>query len=512
MDAIFSAVTNIKGILSSEVFVIFVLLCSIYFSIRMVFPQFRFIKQSFLAMLDTSDSDDGISPFQAFATALGSRVGVGNIAGIASAISVGGPGAIFWIWFFGLFGSGLAVAESIVGQIYKIKDKNEFLGGPAFYIEHMFKGAKFSKILAVVYAVIGVIGIGIFLAGVQTNTVVDSIVGGFGADKTITIVVTAICVAIIIWGGIKRIGKFEGVFTPIKCGAYLLFAFVVLVYFHDQIIPSFNLIFSSAFGLDAVFGGLIFFAISMGVRRGIFSTDVGYGAGAAFSAVARTDHPVKQGLLQGLSILISTLIICTLSALILLTSGAFAVYEPGSTSSYLFTGATFSYTEAGATWVQAALDTVPILHGWAPKAIACLIAIFAAGTIIGYYYLAENNLRYLMKKMMPKVQSKTNMSKDTIRHRWAINNKAVVNILKIIFLAGLVVSTLVSANTVWDFADIGLAVLCWINLICMLVMSPKIIKVIKAYTKDLRCGVKPTFDPADYGFEDKTGAWDIGTK
>lgn len=509
MNNFFSAITNVKEVLSSEVFVIFVLLCSIYFSIRMVFPQFRFIKQSFLAMLDTSDSKDGISPFQAFATALGSRVGVGNIAGIASAISIGGPGSIFWIWFFGLFGSGLAIAESIIGQIYKIKDKGEFLGGPAFYIERMFNGAKFSKILAFIYAIFGVVGIGVFLAGVQTNTVVDSIVGGFGADKTITIIITAVCVALIIWGGIKRIGKFEGVFTPIKCIAYLLFALIVLVFFHNNIIPSISLIFKSAFGFDAIFGALIFEAISMGVRRGIFSTDVGYGAGAAFSAVARTDHPVKQGLLQGLSILISTLIICTLSALILLTTGAYAVYVPGSTSSFVFTGAAFSYTEAGATWIQAALDTVPILHGWAPKAIACLIAIFAAGTIIGYYYLAENNLRYLMKKIMPKAQQKYHMSKEDIKQKYALNNKTVVSVLKLLFIAGLVLSTLVSANAVWDFADIGLAVLCWINLICMLIMSPKIIKVIKDYSNDLKKGIKPKFDPAEYGFEDKTGAWDV---
>lgn len=179
-------------------------------------------------------------------------------------------------------------------------------------------------------------------------------------------------------------------------------------------------------------------AIAMGVRRGIFSTDVGYGAGAAFSAVARTDHPVKQALLQGLSVLISTLIICTLSGLIILSSGAFQVNDTALHSSAIYSGVNYTGTAAGATWVQAALDDVPILHGWAPQALAVLIAIFAAGTIIGYYYLAENNLRYLLKKQ---------------------NNKAIT-VLKIFYLIFIVLSTMISADAIWDFADIGLALMC----------------------------------------------------
>ncbi|MDO5329565.1 MAG: alanine/glycine:cation symporter family protein [Coriobacteriia bacterium] len=509
MNDFLNNVAIIKEFLSNGVFLAVVMFCGIYFSIRMIFPQFRLIKQSFKAMVDTSDSKDGISPFQAFATALGSRVGVGNIAGIASAISIGGPGAIFWIWVFGFFASGLAIAESIAGQIYKIKDKDEYLGGPAFYIEHLFGGAKFSKVLAFIYAVIGVVGIGLFLAGVQSNTVVDSIVGGFNTDKIITIIVTALCVAVIIWGGIKRIGKFEGVFTPIKCFAYLFLAIFTIGYFHENIIPAFVTIFNSAFSLNAIFGGLAYQAIMMGIRRGIFSTDVGYGAGAAFSAVARTDHPVKQGLLQSLSILISTLIICTLSALILMTSDAFAVFNPGDGTSYIYFGQNAVSSAAGATWIQAGLNSVPILNGWAPKLIACLIAIFAAGTIIGYYYLAENNLRYIMRKIMPRAEKKFKVDSQGLKTKtkWIVNDKIVVNALKIIFLAGMIFSTFISPDAVWDFADIGLAVLCWINLFCLIIMSPKIIKVINDYSRDLRKGITPKFDPADYGFEDTTGAW-----
>ena len=272
------------------------------------------------------------------------------------------------------------------------------------------------------FAVIAVLSFGILMPGVQSNTVVNSIENGFGADKTITILIAAVLIAVIIWGGIKRIGKIEAILTPIKCIAYLAFAGIVIVYYSDYIGITFQYIFTSALGLNAVFGGIVGSAITMGVRRGIYSTDVVYGPGGTFAATARCDHPVKQGILQALSVLLSTLLICTATALMVIQSGAPQIVD--STGEILYTGPTFPGTEAGAEWVQAALKSVPILEAWAPQVLAVMIAIFAVGTIIGFYYIIENNLRFIMGK----------------------TSKPAIFIAKCVFLVSLVVSAIVDSS------------------------------------------------------------------
>lgn len=474
---------EIKNAISNDFFIALILLSGLYFSIRLIFPQFRFLNKVKWALSDsTANKDDGISPFQAFITALGARVGVGNIAGIASAIATGGPGAIFWIWIFGIFGSAISFLEGVLGQAYKIKDGDEFLGGAAYYIYHGFKN-KILKAIAFVFAGIVVISFGVLLPGVQSNTVVNSIHHGFGADKTITIIIAAVLIALIIWGGIKRIGKIEAILTPIKCIAYLAFAAIVIVYYGEYIGITFKYIFTSAFGANAIFGGIVGSAITMGVRRGIYSTDVAYGPGGTFAAAARCNHPVKQGILQAVSVLLSTLLICTATALMVMQTGAGQITAPNG--EILYSGPAFPGTAAGAEWVQAALKSVPILEDWAPQFLAVMIAIFAVGTIIGFYYIIENNLRFLMGK----------------------TNKFVINITKLIFLGGLVFSGIVDASFIWNTADIGMGMLGWINIVCLLLLAPKTVAIVKDFTKDIKEKREPVFHPEKFDIEDKTGAW-----
>lgn len=485
MELLNESTAFIKDIVSCDFFILLILISAIYYCIRTVFPQFRFFKQTFLALSEGDpDSEKGISPFQAFMTALGSRVGVGNVAGVATAIATGGPGAIAWIWIFGLLGSAIAVAEAVLGQAFKIKDGDEYLGGPCFYIKNGFKNQKIAKPLAYIFASLAVVGMGVLLPGVQSNTVVGSIQQGFGADKLITVIITAIVIALIIWGGIKRIGKIEGILTPIKCIVYIAFALIVIVYYKDYIGIVINAIIGSAFGLNPLFGGMLGSAVGMGVRRGIFSTDVGYGPGGTFAAAARCDHPMKQGLLQGLSVLLSTLLICTATAFVILLSGSCQIMD--AAGNIVYPGVAFDGgIEAGAGWVQASLDSCPILHGWAPQILAVLIAIFASGTIVGYYYLIESNLRFLMGR----------------------TSKVALRVVKVVFLTSLVVSTMMEASFIWNLADIGMGLMGWINIISLLVLSPKVAAIVKDYTKAIRAKEKPVFVPKKYGIDDYTNAW-----
>lgn len=484
MQALENGTFIAKEFISSDVFIALVLFVSLYFSVRMIFPQFRLFGQAIKSLSDSSDDKKGISPFQAFMTALGSRVGVGNVAGVATAIATGGPGAIAWIWIFGLLGSAVAIVEAVLGQAYKIKDGDEYYGGPCYYIMFGIKNKKIAKPLAYIFASIAVLGMGVLLPGVQSNTVVNSIQQGFGSDRFITVVVAAIVIALIIWGGIKRIGKIEGILTPLKCIIYVAFSLIIIVYYSEYLGIAFEAIFSSAIGLHPLFGGILGSAIGMGVRRGIFSTDVGYGPGGTFAAAARCEHPVKQGLLQGLSVLLSTLLICTATALVIILSGTCQVMD--SSGAIIYPGVDFDGgIEAGAGWVQAGLDTCPILHGWAPQILAVMIAIFATGTIVGYYYLIESNLRFIIGR----------------------TSKLALTIIKVVFLITLVVSTMLESTFIWNTADIGMGLMGWMNLIVLMVLSPKAINIVKDYSKAKKSGKEPVFIPSKYGINDSTGAW-----
>lgn len=480
MEAFMAITEIVKNVVWSNILVILLMGAGIYFSLRLKFPQLRFFKEMFRVLKSKGDSDDGITPFQAFATALGARVGVGNIAGVATAIFFGGPGALFWIWAFGFFATCTALAEAVLGQAYKIKIDNEYLGGPAFYIERGLK----CKPLAQVFAVILILGIGILMPGIQMDAIVTTLKDAYEINTLVTAIVGTVLIGIIIWGGIKRIGRVAEGMAPFMCAIYLLFGIAIIIQNITKVPNVFGLIFSSAFGMNAVFGGIIGSAVSWGVRRGIFSTDAGYGSGGIMSAAAEATHPAKQGLIQALSIYLSIFIVCTISGLVILLSGIYNVVDE-NTGVMLVNNA--PNIEQGALWVQTALNNLtPNMIPWEGKILSVIIALFALTTLMGYYYQIESNVRYLFRNV----------------------GTAGRVVLRLAFLAAIFIGGIADSSMLWNVMDIGVACMAWINIIVILLLSNQVVKVMKDYEIQKRNGIKePIFDPALLDIEDTTNAW-----
>lgn len=477
----FVAITEvIKNVVWSNILVILLMGAGIYFSIRLKFPQLRFFKEMIRVLKGNGDTSDGITPFQAFATALGARVGVGNIAGVATVIYFGGPGALFWIWAFGFFATCTALSEAVLGQAYKIKTGNEYLGGPAFYIERGLK----CKPLAKIFAIILILGIGILMPGIQMDAIVTTLDNAYGVNTLVTAIIGTALIGIIIWGGIKRIGRVAEGMAPFMCAIYLLFGIAVIIQNITKVPEVFSVIFTSAFGTNAIFGGILGSAVSWGVRRGIFSTDAGYGSGGIMAAAAEATHPAKQGLIQALSIYLSIFIVCTISGLVILLSGIYNVVDE-STGAMLAQGA--PNLEQGALWVQTALNNLtPNTIPWEGKILSVIIALFALTTLLGYYYQIESNVRYLFRNV------------GTLGR----------TILRLAFLAAIFIGGIADSSMLWNVMDIGVACMAWINIIVVLLLSNQVVKIMKDYEIQKKAGVmEPVFNPKLLNIEDTTQVW-----
>ncbi|WP_195270262.1 alanine/glycine:cation symporter family protein [Eubacterium sp. 1001713B170207_170306_E7] len=480
MEAFMTITEAVKNLVWSNVLVALLMGAGIYFSIRLKFPQLRFFKEMFRVLKSKGGTDDGITPFQAFATALGARVGVGNIAGVATAIFFGGPGALFWIWAFGFFATCTALAEATLGQAYKIKAGNEYLGGPAFYIERGLR----CKPLAQIFAVILILGIGILMPGIQMNAIVSTLENAYAVNTLVTAVIGTGLIGIVIWGGIKRIGRVAEGLAPFMCAIYLLFGIAVIIQNITKVPDVLGMIFSSAFGINAIFGGILGSAVSWGVRRGIFSTDAGYGSGGIMAAAAEATHPAKQGLIQALSIYLSIFIVCTISGFVILLSGIYNVMNE-RTGAMLVNNA--QNIEQGALWVQTALNNLtPDTLLWEGKILSVIIALFALTTLLGYYYQIESNVRYLFRNV------------GTL-------GRAV---LRVAFLAAIFIGGIADSSMLWNVMDIGVACMAWINIVVILLLSKQVAKIMKDYELQKRNGIEePVFDPALLKLEDTTSVW-----
>lgn len=477
----FMAITEaVKSVVWSNILVALLMGAGIYFSIRLKFPQLRFFKEMFRVLKSKGGTDDGITPFQAFATALGARVGVGNIAGVATAIFFGGPGALFWIWAFGFFATCTALAEAVLGQAYKIKIGNEYLGGPAFYIERGLK----CKPLAQVFAVILILGIGILMPGIQMNAIVTTLEDAYSVNTLVTAVIGTGLIGIIIWGGIKRIGRVAEGLAPFMCAIYLLFGIAVIVQNITKVPDVFGMIFSSAFGMNAIFGGIFGSAVSWGVRRGIFSTDAGYGSGGIMAAAAEATHPAKQGLIQALSIYLSIFIVCTISGLVILLSGIYNVVHEGTGEMLVHNAPN---VEQGALWVQTALNNLtPSMIPWEGKILSVIIALFALTTLLGYYYQIESNVRYLFRSV------------GTLGRAF----------LRITFLAAIFIGGIANSSMLWNVMDIGVACMAWINILVVLFLSKQVVEIMKDYERQKQNGIEePIFNPDLLNIDDTTNVW-----
>lgn len=438
-------VNQMDAIVWSMVLVVLCLGVGLYLSLRLKFPQIRLVKEMVKLLTSKEDSESGITPFQAFATTVGARVGMGNIAGVASAIFYGGPGSVFWMWMIAVIGAASAFVESALAQAYKVKSPDgEFTGGPAYYIE---KGLK-CKPYAVVFAVVAFLGPGFLMPGVQINSLVTVFEEAFSVNK-------------------------------ILVGAIYILAALIIVGLNITKLPGILLmIVQSAFGVHAVLGGILGSAVSWGVKRGIYSNEAGMGCGAIVSAAAECSHPVKQGLIQSFSIYVDTLFIGTSTALIVLLTGTFDVTDGAGNLLMSQTGG----IEAGIKWTQHALMST--FGSWSGKALAIIIVLFVFTSMTGYCYQAESNIRYLTG-----------------------NSKKAIAIARAIFLAASFMGAIVNADAVWAMGDIGYGLMAWANIIAIALLAPKAVALLKDYEKQKKEGKDPAFDPKEFGIEDETGAW-----
>ena len=385
-----STVVNwLNGWIWSKALIITCLSLGIYFSCRIRFAQVRHLPKFFQLVLDKKSSKTGLSSFQALAISVAGRVGVGNIAGVAAAITYGGPGALFWMWVVAFFGAGTSFIESTLAQIYKEKYNDEFRGGPAFYIE---KGLK-NKPLAIAFAIAAMVACGFLIPGIQANAVAESLNVAFGLDAYISGIIMAALLGFIVMGGVYRIAKFTEVIVPVMAIGYILMAIVVIAMNISQVPEVISLVMNSAFGAEATFGALLGLAVEWGIKRGVYSNEAGMGTGAHAAAAASVSHPAKQGLVQSFSVFIDTLLVCSATGVMLIMTGKYNTLNPAAENSFLYEG--IPGIGMGSGYSQLAVETA--FPGFGSAFIAIALLFFAFTSLVAFYYIAETNLIYLKK-------------------------------------------------------------------------------------------------------------------
>lgn len=447
------------------------LLAGLFFSLRSRFVQLRMIPEMWRLLFQRKEGEIGLSSFQALTLTLAGRVGTGNIAGVATAICYGGPGALFWMWTVAFLGASSAFVESTLGQIYKEKIEGQYRGGPAFYIE---KGLR-SKVYAWAFAIVTILASTIFCPGVQSNTIAAAWEEAFNLDATVSAAIISSILCFVIFGGLKRIAQFTSIVVPFMAQAYICVALIIVGVNWQQIPDVFHLILSSAFGTDPILGGLLGSAISWGVKRGIYSNEAGQGTGPHGSSAAAVSHPAKQGLVQAFSVYIDTLFVCSATGFMILMTGTYNIV--GADGTMIYEG--LKGVEAGPVYTQAAIDQ--LMPGWGDPFIAVTIFFFAFTTILGYYYMAETNCAYLNRY---------------------IRRPFIMTVLKVIFLGTVAFGTLKASTLIWTMADIGVGTMAWLNLIAILLLQGPAFKALRDYERQRSLGLNPVFHPEPLGIRD----------
>lgn len=455
-----------------------ILLCAftgIYFSVKTGFLQFRYLKTMVRLLFKGDKSSKGISPFQAFSLAISGRVGTGNIIGVATAIAMGGPGAVFWMWVIAILGAASAFVEATLGQLYKQEINGEYRGGPAYYIE---KGLGV-KWYAILFALVTILSCGFLLPGVQSNSISYAITNAFsvstfefiGLNINFSGLIIVTLLGMIIFGGVKRLGKASEIIVPFMAGAYILMAVIIIGFHIDQIGDVLYLIFSSAFDANATFSGIFGSAIAWGIKRGIYSNEAGQGTAPHAAAASEVNHPAEQGLVQAFSVYIDTLFVCTTTAFIILFTGSYNVIDESTKQNIVEYLPGVDYTG----FTQAAVSShFPSLGN---EFVAIALFFFAFTTIMAYYYYAETNITYILKRK---------------------NATILIQVFRIVFLIMVYLGTVREAKMAWQIGDIGVGLMAWVNIIAILLLSRVAIKVWKDYENKRKSGNhNPQFSSED---------------
>lgn len=440
----------------------------IYFTVRTRFVQLRLLKESFHVLKEKAGEENGkkqVSSFQALMISTASRVGTGNIAGIATAIAAGGAGAVFWMWLMAVIGGASAFIESTLAQVYKVKDKEEFRGGPSYYMEK----ALGKRWLGILFSVLLIICFAYGFNGLQSFNMSSSLeyyIPGYSDTVYPMIVglVLAVGTAFVIFGGVHRIGFITSVIVPIMAGAYLLIGLYTIVMNITELPRVFSMIFSQAFDFRAFAGGMAGSAVVIGIKRGLFSNEAGMGSAPNASASASVSHPAKQGMVQVLSVFIDTLLICSATAMMLLLSGVQG--ESGVLD--------------GIPFVQKAISAN--VGNWGIHFITLSIFAFAFSSLIGNYYYAESNILFIK------------------------NNKKLLFIFRITCLLAVFFGAQADFSMMWNIADITMGCMATVNILVILVLGNTAMKVLKDYEKQKKEGKNPIFKAKDVGI-DNTECW-----
>lgn len=457
------------------------LLAGIYFSVRMMFPQVRLVKDMVGQLFRGQSSASGVSSFQGFAMALGGRVGTGNITGVASAIFFGGPGAVFWMWAIAFLGASSAYIESALSQVWKEEIHGEYRGGPAYYIE---KGLN-SRPLGIAFALLTIFGCGLALPGIQTNAFAQAATVSLGLTPWMAGLCYTALTAYVIFGGGKRIAKCAEMVVPFMAIAYILLAAVILFMHSDRIVGIFQLILGCAFNMNAVYGAVFGQAIQWGVKRGIFSNEAGQGTGAQASGAAEVSHPAKQGLVQAFSVYVDTLFVCTATAIMILATNAFNVADPVNKGGFLvqmIPGVEKS------NFTQAAVNTV--LPGYGGAFVAIALFFFTFTTVLAYAFYTDSSIAYLFKK---------NTTGPGYRYG--------IMLSRLVIVAMTFIGAVSSVDVVWNFGSAAVGAMAWFNIIVILLLGKPGMATLRDYEEQRKMGVDPVFIPSRCGIE-KAELWD----
>ena len=446
-----------------------VLFCGgVYFTIRTRFPQLRLFGESIHVVMEKPTQEGSISSFGALMISTASRVGTGNIVGVSTAICLGGPGAVFWMWVTAILGGASAFVESTLAQVYKKRDPDGgSYGGPAYYIED----ALHSRPLAIVFAIALIFTYGVGYNMLASYNLQSAFAGFSFYDKGTTPAILGAVIALLflycMLGGGQRIVKITGVLVPIMGCLYVLMAVVALILNLGNLGAMFGMIFSNAFDFKAIFGGFMGSCLMYGFKRGLYSNEAGIGSAPNAAAAADVSHPAKQGLVQMLSVFIDTLLLCTATAFMCMCSGV-----------------TPAADLAGAPYVQAALSAT--FGSIGPVFIAVAMLLFAFTTLLGNFYYIENCFAYILKKKPSKVFM------NTVRVVGAV----------LIFLGAVV-----SFGFAWDMADICQCMLAFINIPACVVLGGVAYRALDDYTAQKKEGKNPTYKAAANGVKEKTDFW-----
>ncbi|AOW92360.1 sodium:alanine symporter [Rhodococcus sp. WMMA185] len=456
MDAAVDAVTSVNDIYWYGV-IILIVGFGLYFTVHSRFVQIRLIPDMLRSITERAetlpDGTKGISSFRAFSISAGSRVGTGNIVGVSVAISVGGPGAVFWMWVMAIIGAATAFVESTLAQLYKVRDRDGFRGGPAYYMQHGL-GRRW---MGMIFAVVITLTYGFVFNAVQSNSIVDAASTSIGSEglgwEALIGVLVAVLTAAVIFGGVRRISGVTEVVVPLVAGAYIVLALVVVALNISEVPRMFELIVGNAFGFrEAVSGGFAA-AFIQGIRRGLFSNEAGMGSAPNAGATAAVSHPVKQGLVQSLGVYFDTLLVCSMTAFIILLS------DPDYG------------TKAGASLTQNALAAQ--LGGWTVHFLAIAIFFLAFTSVIGNYYYGEANIEFLTE------------------------SRRVLQFFRALVVVCVFAGAMGSLPLVWEMADLFMGVMATVNLLALMPLGGVAFALFAHYSRQKAQGIDPIFHRSD---------------